>query len=188
MTHRRDFGHVAGTLRVPSAGYLARQRPRNGNAAAARGACLLQGFTLIELVIVVLIMGIAAATAAPKFAHSLRQSQLDAACLRIKADLNLARQTAIGRSSSQSVQFTAGSGAYTLPGMTHPDHPSLTYSVNLSGEPYAATVSAVSFGGSSTIQFDRFGQPNAGGTITVTVGASTETVTVEATNGVVTIP
>lgn len=147
-----------------------------------------RAFTLIELVIVVLIMGIAAATAAPKFARSLRQSRLDAACLRIKADLNLARQTAISRSSTQSVQFTVGSSTYSLPGITHPDHPSLTYSVNLSGEPYEATVSAVSFGGSATLQFDRFGKPSAGGTVTVTAGSSTKTLTVEATNGVVTIP
>jgi MSHA pilin protein MshC len=147
-----------------------------------------RAFSLVELVIVVLILGIISATAAPKFARSLRQSRLDAACLRVKADLNLARQTAISRSSSQSLQFTNGSATYTLPGMTHPDHPSLAYSVNLSGEPYGATVSAATFGGSSTVQFDRFGQPTAGGTVTVAVGTSTKTVTVEATNGVVTIP
>ncbi len=145
-------------------------------------------FSLVELVIVVLILGIISATAAPKFARSLRLSRLDAACLRVKADLNLARQTAISRSSSQSVQFTNGSATYTLPGMTHPDHSSLAYSVNLSGEPYEATVSAATFGGSSTVQFDRFGQPTAGGTVTVAVGTSTKTVTLEATSGVVTIP
>ena len=147
-----------------------------------------RAFTLVELVIVVLILGIVSAAAAPKFARSLRHSRLDAACLRVKADLNLARQTAISRSNSQSVQFTAGSATYTLPGVTHPDHPSLSYSVNLSGEPYGATVSAADFGGSSTVQFNRFGQPNAGGTITVAVGASTKTVALEATNGVVSIP
>ena len=147
-----------------------------------------RAFTLVELVIVVLIMGIVAATAAPKFARNLRQSRLDSACLRIKADLALARQTAIGRSSVQSVQFANGSGVYTLPAMTHPDHPSLAYSVDLSGEPYNATVSSAVFGGSATVQFDRFGQPNSGGVVTVAVGGSTKTVSVEATGGVATIP
>jgi Tfp pilus assembly protein FimT len=142
----------------------------------------------VELVIVVLIVGIVSATAAPKFARSLRRSRLDAACLRVKADLNLARQTAISRSSSQSVQFTTGSGTYTLPGMTHPDRPTLTYSVNLSGEPYGATVIGAAFGASSTVQFDRFGQPSATGVVTVAIGSSTQTVSVEATSGVVTIP
>jgi Tfp pilus assembly protein FimT len=140
------------------------------------------------MVIVVLILGIVSATAAPKFARSLRLARLDAACLRVKADLTLARQTAIGRSTAQSVQFTNGSGVYALPGMTHPDHPSLAYSVNLSGEPYNATVSSAVFGGSATVQFDRFGQPSAAGVVTVAVGSLTRTVSVEATSGGVSIP
>jgi hypothetical protein len=51
MRKRIAAANVAGTLRVPSAGYLARQRLRNGNTAAACRARLLRGFTLVELLV-----------------------------------------------------------------------------------------------------------------------------------------
>jgi prepilin-type N-terminal cleavage/methylation domain-containing protein/prepilin-type processing-associated H-X9-DG protein len=65
MRKRTIAANVAGTLRVPSAGYLARQRLRSGNAATARGACLLHGFTLVELLVVIAIIGVLVALLLP---------------------------------------------------------------------------------------------------------------------------
>jgi prepilin-type N-terminal cleavage/methylation domain-containing protein/prepilin-type processing-associated H-X9-DG protein len=50
------FGNVAGTLRVPTA--RTRRPYRFGAPVAARGACLLHGFTLVELLVVISIIGI----------------------------------------------------------------------------------------------------------------------------------
>jgi prepilin-type N-terminal cleavage/methylation domain-containing protein len=148
-------------------------------------AKLLRGFTLVELVIVVLIIGILTGVAAPKFVGSLKRARADAAALRVKADLNLARQTAMSRSATQSVQFTANSAVYTLPGIADPDHPATTYSVNLADASYGAVVTAASFGAGTILQFDRYGQPVNAGSVTISAGGFTKTVTVDATNGVV---
>jgi prepilin-type N-terminal cleavage/methylation domain-containing protein len=158
---------------------------------AAAMACVLgrpvrRGVTFIELVIVVLILGILTGVATPKFVGSLKFHQAEAAALRIKADLNLARQTAIRRSSTQSVQFTNGTAAYALPGLTHPDHPALAYTVNLTGSSFTVSVNA-SFGGGPTVTFDRYGAATVGGTVTVSAGGLTKTVSVDATSGTVTI-
>jgi len=50
------FSSVADTLRVPTA--RTRQPHRFGALATARGACLLHGFTLVELLVVISIIGI----------------------------------------------------------------------------------------------------------------------------------
>jgi Tfp pilus assembly protein FimT len=135
-----------------------------------------------------LIIGILTAGAVPKFVSSLRRAQADAACLRLKADLNLARQTAISRSTTQSVQFAANSAVYTLVGIADPDHPALTsYSVNLADATYRAVVTAASFGAGTILQFDRYGQAVNGGSVTLSVGGATKTISVDAASGAVSI-
>lgn len=150
--------------------------------------CTRCGFTLVELVIVVLIIGILTVGAAPKFSVGLNRVRADAASLRIKADLNLARQTAITRSAEQSVVFTAGSAEYALPGLTDPDRPAAPYAVNLGDGSYRAVVTSAAFGAGTTVRFDRYGQPNSGGVVTVSAGGVTKTVSVDATSGAVSIP
>ena len=51
-------------------------------------------FTFIELVIVLLVMGILTAVAAPKFFDSLLFHRVESAARRVKADLELARTQA----------------------------------------------------------------------------------------------
>lgn len=147
-----------------------------------------RGFTLVELVIVVLIIGILTGVAAPKFVSSLKWAQANAAVLRVKADLNLARQTAISQSKEQEVQFTVNSTVYTLPGIADPDHPALNdYTVNLAEGTYRAVVTAATFGAGTTLEFDHYGQAN-GGSVTISAGGVTKEISVDATTGAVTIP
>ncbi len=146
------------------------------------------GFTLVELVITVLIMGILAAVAAPKFADTLHRTRVESAAKRIKVDLGLARQNAISRSSTQTVQFTPATDDYTLPGMADLDHSSQTYSVDLAAAPYNAVLVSATLGGDSDVQFDQYGQPDSGGTITVESGAFKKTVTVDPDTGQASIP
>jgi hypothetical protein len=74
--------------------------------------------------------------------------------------------------------------------MTDPDHPSATYRVDLTAEPYRATIVSAQFGTSgntATLAFSGYGMPSAGGSVTLAVGASRRTVTVDGASGEVTV-
>ena len=144
--------------------------------------------TLIDVVIVVLIMGIVSAVAVPRFADSLHRRRVDAAARRIKADLQWIRQTAMASSASLSVQFYPLTGTYECAGISHLDRPGRPYVVDLTIHPYQVQLATASFGGASTLQFNRYGQPLAGGGISVRSGGFQQTVMIHPDSGMASIP
>lgn len=143
---------------------------------------------MVDLVITVLITGILAAVAAPKFVNSLHRMRAEQAAKRIKVDLGLARQAAISESKTLSVSFTPASDDYSIPGLPDIDRPGQAYAVALDASPYNAVLVSATLGGDADVQFDRYGKPDSGGTITVESGGYQETVTVEPETGKASIP
>ena len=156
---------------------------RRRSRGIARG-----GFTMVDLVITMMITGILAAVAAPKFADTLQRFRAESAAQRIKTDLEFARQNAMSKSTTQIVQFTPATDSYTLSGMADLDRSSQTYSVDLAAAPYHAVLVSATLGSDSDLQFDFYGQPDSGGTITVQSGSFQQTVTVDADTGKATVP
>src|SRR5437763_1911264 len=89
--------------------------------------CRARAFSIFELVIVLLIMSILTAVAAPKFFDSLLFHRVESAARRVKSDLELARTQARLTSASQSIAFTNSSSSYTLAGVKSLDRPGATY-------------------------------------------------------------
>ena len=143
--------------------------------------------TLVELTIVVLILGIMAAVAMPRFADALSRFRADAAATRVKADLQLARRRAKMQSADQVVDFDASANLYTLSGVSDLDRPGQTYQVQLNRWPYEATIVSVSLGGDETLVFNGFGLPDTGGQIVVQAGSYQLSVLVDAASGNVSI-
>ena len=141
---------------------------------------LAGGFSLIELVLVLAIIGVAAGIAIPRYADSLARYHVDAAARRIVADLALARTSARSVSASRTVTFRVASGTYEMLGVAHLDRPGSTYAVDLSAAPYGVTVVSADFAGQPEVIFDGYGVPSSGGAVSVRVGRFTKTVELDA--------
>lgn len=92
------------------------------NEACAESASLGQllrskfsmGFSLIEVMVVIAIVGILAAIAAPSFTEMLRNNRASAAASALQVSLNLARSEAIKRGSDARVTVAANTTAGTF--------------------------------------------------------------------------
>jgi prepilin-type N-terminal cleavage/methylation domain-containing protein len=77
------------------------------------------GFTLWELMIVIIIMGILSAIASSTWFGAIESRQVDSATSQLAADLRQAHSKAINRLQPQTLTLTTGSSQYTvLPPMT----------------------------------------------------------------------
>jgi len=154
------------------------------------------GFTLVELMIVMVILGIAAAVAVPMMA-SAASMQIRAAGSMVAADLEYAKSMAVSRGQIYSVVFDSTNETYEIrdPNDTvikHPIKKGSNYVVDFSsdGRLDRVDIASVDFDGTSTVKFDYLGSPYNGsdgflssGTIELQAGGFTKTVTVEPVTG-----
>jgi prepilin-type N-terminal cleavage/methylation domain-containing protein len=147
-------------------------------AAGRRG-----GFTIMELVMVLLIIAMVAALGVARYGDAVQRYRADAAARRIVADMALARSKARMQSQSQAVVFNLAASSLSLPNVPDMDHPPAAYQVRLGDAPYYARLMSVNFGGASQVVFDGYGSPAASGTIVVAAGGYTKTVVLSHVTG-----
>jgi len=80
-----------------------------------------RGFSLIEVVIVIIIMGIVFSIASSTWFGAVESRKVDSATNQLVGDLRQAHSMAINRLVDQTVNLTAGNSEYTLPDGTTVD-------------------------------------------------------------------
>lgn len=146
-----------------------------------------RGFSLVELVIVLAIMGVLAAVALPRFAARSADRRLESAARRVLADIALAQSAARAASTARSIRFDTSARAYSIASLTALDRDATTYRVDLSDQPYALTSLAVDISGGTSLDIDAFGQVALGGTITLSEGGRSIVIAVAGGTGALSI-
>lgn len=131
--------------------------------------------------LVLVIVAVLGAIAGPRFAAAAARGHAQAAADRIAADLNLARERARATSATYSISFNPNSDYYKL------SNGSTAQVIDLSREPYTCDLNNVNFNGGGVVQFNAFGVPDTGGSLRVTGGGVTYTLTLDAQTGEVTV-
>ena len=148
-------------------------------ASNQRGA-----FTLVEIIIVVLLVGILAAASMPAIGAAATDMKLRAAARKLTAGLNYIRNQAITEGAEYGIAcsatgYKAFKPAAGLEAITHP----------LTHQPWVVDLSddqitlAADFSDESKVTFDSTGAPDSAGQIVMTLGKISTTLTVEASTG-----
>ena len=129
---------------------------------------------------VLLIMGILAATAGPTFLESLYHHRLESAARRVKQDLEYLRDASRAKSATLECELVGTGYQFTDATILHLDRGD-PYSVDLTAAPYQ--IETADFGGLTSIAFDGYGNTTANSDVVVTLGlkGNTRTVRVLAT-------
>lgn len=144
-----------------------------------------RGFTFVELLLVVMVLGIMAGVAVPRFQAALNGVALEAASKRLVANLRYARQEAITGGQQLGIEFVPASALYrslTVDGFTidDPDHPGTPLEVGFDTPASRVAIASADFGGTEQVMFDFRGDPSAAGNAILTNGDSTVTIDVNA--------
>ncbi|MFG0258928.1 MAG: prepilin-type N-terminal cleavage/methylation domain-containing protein [Phycisphaerales bacterium JB041] len=139
-----------------------------------------RGFSLVELTVVLVVLGVVLAIATPRFSDAASHRRADLALDRIERDIRLAEQDAWHTGRSRELVFDVANNRYEIVGMT--DGSGNPYIVDLSKAPYYLSVTSVDFGGETKAVLDGRGEALAQGTIVLADGAISVTASVESSD------
>ena len=131
------------------------------------------GFSLVEVTLCALIIGLVAAVAVPRYAASQARFRLEAAVRRVQADLDLARQQAQATSRPVTVHLLIATDRLEIVGAAGLDDSAVAYATQLAAGPYHCDLAAVDLGGDASLVFDGFGEADSGGSIRLVHGTLT---------------
>jgi len=152
------------------------------------------GFSLIEIIMVILVVGILSVVAVASFSSSLSVSKFEAAKFRIKSDIIYAQSLAVTQQLNHGVVFDPALETYSVyrentGNIVNNPLTGLAFTVNFNTDQELNGVNLVStsFGAPTTniIEFDSMGRPSDGASALVADG--NVTISYSGLNGVITV-
>ncbi len=141
-------------------------------------------FSLLELAMVLAVIAVVAAIAAPRYSHSLERWRVDTAARLVASDLALAGVHARATSTPTPVVFDSAALSYQITGLRDLKTGSVDRVVRLD-QPTRLRNLAADFGGDATLVFDGFGVPDTDGQVVLSCGSHSRIVAVESGGKVV---
>lgn len=152
------------------------------------------GFTLIEIVIVILLIGVLGVLFVPRFLQQHDSFKLEAAAEQIANHIRLAQSWAVAEHDDHQVYFDTANEVYSVynvetgVAIKNPLSPGKDLIIDFNTNPQLKGVNIASLspaGYSAT--FNALGKPTAGGSVTITKGSSILTIGVAIETGAVSI-
>ncbi len=155
-----------------------------------------KGFTFIEIVIVILLIGILIAAVGPRILHLQDSFKVEAAAEQIANHIRLAQSLAIARHQTHGIGFDTTNNLYSVYDQNGDavTDPLKRGSYSLWGIDFdtdeqlkGVDILTASFGGNPYVTFDALGKPSNGGSAVITKSSSTLNIGVTAETGAVSI-
>ena len=137
-------------------------------------------FTLLELCIVVAVVGILAAVAAPRFSQASDRYRAQSALLRLDSDLQLAMTSARARGESILFTLDAETSTYSFKNLPNPHTGEANTTINLGAQPFRTPIVGSVMPLSGSISILPTGLPDESFAITVVSGSTIRTLTFDA--------
>ncbi len=172
------------------------------------------GFTLVEVLVIIFILGIVTALAIPTLQSGLAESKLAGASSEITVALEYAQLVAMTSGGQTRVTIDAASDTIlverfeisgdimgaateiaendiesgTFATVAHPASRGKDYDIVFADEARfdGVDIASANFGGGQDVTFDAMGVPSNGGTVTLSLGGNQVSLTVDALSGKVT--
>ncbi|MCL4743331.1 MAG: prepilin-type N-terminal cleavage/methylation domain-containing protein [Phycisphaerales bacterium] len=143
-------------------------------------------FTLLELSIVIVVVSVVAAVSLPKYAESRSRYQVELAARKVCLDATYVQNDARYASTTRAIKYDLPTDSYTFDYAKPGSASAETALVILRNEPFQTALLKVDFNSASTLTFNGFGIPAAGGTIAVGGGSRGKSISVDPDTGAVT--
>jgi Tfp pilus assembly protein PilE len=143
----------------------------------------MHGLAMVDLVITVLIMGMSAAIAVPRFSTAVNDHALKAVCRQTAAVMNYASRQARITSQPITLTFDTNANSIAVTGIDDPNHAGQPWSIQLSAVADGVDLVTADFSGTPVVTYGVDGRPDASGSLTLAVGGMQETVSVSKSTG-----